>query len=195
MMDKNNNLAREENNESSAKSDIKQALHQANTHSVKRKAKQSKLSSNFLTRLKQEKQEELRASEAEQICEKAMLTLSTEYISKLELLKDATTAKSISQALQESEQLWKSETQKILQHDPQNTEAKFFQEMRSFLFLTLSQKLENFSKKAKYNPSEENIKTAQEILGLQDKILEELGHPADSLDRIRVQEIKNNFKI
>lgn len=193
-MDKNNNLAHEENDDSSAKNDIKQALHQANTHSVKRKAKQSKLSSTFLTRLKQGEQKELQTSEAEQACEKAMLTLSTDYISKLELFKDATTAKEITQALQDSECLWESETKKILQHDPKNTELKFFQEMRSFLFLTLSQKLENFSKKAKYNPSEESIKTAQEILGLQDKILEELGHPEDSLDRVRVNEIKNSFK-
>jgi hypothetical protein len=194
-MNKGNNLAHENEDESSAKDQIKRSLQQANSHAVKREAKQTRLSSNFLTSLKKKKEESSTINQTELECEQAMLTLSTDYVAHLEALKQASRPEEISRCLLESELVWEKETKKILSKDSQKSEKKFFQEMRSFLFLTLSHKLEDHSKKAKLKPTQSNIQSAIDILNLQDKILLELGHPEESAERSRLKELRMGFKL
>ncbi|SCA62517.1 hypothetical protein SCG7109_AB_00140 [Chlamydiales bacterium SCGC AG-110-M15] len=127
-------------------------------------------------------------------CEKAMETLSKDYVQELEKFKNESDPLNALRALDASETIWKKETEVIRKNEKVVHEEAFLRRMREQAVMVYDNKLLELTSRRRKSPSTEEIALCLGILGNIDQGLGELGHPVTSKERVRLSEIAKAFR-
>ncbi len=131
--------------------------------------------------------------EAIELCEKAMDSLSTEYIENFSLFRESSEPKMALQYLEQAETIWRAESAIINALDSEGQERAFLKNVRQQSLMILETKLEEISKACTLKPNDQNIALCIGVLALIDHILAEFNHPPSSPQRKKIRNIALNF--
>lgn len=130
---------------------------------------------------------------AMELCEKAMQTLSCDYVEALVQFKEATESLQALKALEKGETLWQGEASVIRYFDKEGGEVQFLNSIREQTYTIMQDKLESAADACAQKPSPENVALCLAVLGVMDSILGEMGVPQASPERDRLRDIAKAF--
>lgn len=154
------------------------------TRLIYKQKEHSGLSENF-------QEEVIKANEAAvAMCERAMEDLSTNYVESLADFKDSSEALRALSHLEKSEEIWKKGAEVIESYDREGGEALFLKKMRAVAADVLEKKL----LATETQGGAENDALCLGIMGVLDGMLNDLGFPLESQERIFLKEKVKRFQ-
>lgn len=128
-----------------------------------------------------------------EICDKAMKNLSTQYMERFSAFKESKDPIQSLESLNEAEKIWKKEARVIEKLDPSEKESAFLKRMREQALTVLENKLIEASENNLTHSAHKNAALCLGILGIMDRILDELGYPKNAKTRDRLSRIAKSF--
>ena len=166
---------------------LRQALGKLSSHSQDTLKKKYGLSEQF-------KMEAPSEESALSMCEKAMDSLSTQYVSYLDAFLNTEDPQASLTALNDAEGVWKEESSIISAFDQEGGEKEFLLRMRGQFYQVMENKLEEASRRCHKRATDENIALCIGILAMMDQVLHEFGHGLSDPERKRVRDLAAKFK-
>lgn len=130
-----------------------------------------------------------------EMCDRAMATLSEQYVEHLAAYKETEDPLKCLHHLEESEVIWKGESLVIQYFDGGGEETAFLKEMRGMTLEVLEDRLERAAEVCQRDACAENVALVLCTLGVMDRVLEDLGHPEASPSRQKLKSIALGFRI
>ncbi|MFT4552128.1 MAG: hypothetical protein ACI9S8_000753 [Chlamydiales bacterium] len=128
-----------------------------------------------------------------QKCEKSMKRLASDYLKELSTFNSTESPLEATEALQNSESIWREESKVILTHSFNGDESDYLERLRKNALQIMENKLiENCRDNSAKNITA-RVTLSSEILATMDQIYEGQGYPGNSPTRNRLRRIAESF--
>lgn len=127
------------------------------------------------------------------LCDHAMERLATDYVHSMQGFKEAKSATSSLEALEEAEVIWQAEASLIRELDAEGGEVEFLQQIREMAYQVLESRLESVAALTSRKTSKENVALCLAILAVMDQIRNEQGVSETDPLRRRFREVARGF--